>query len=284
MAGRRTRSASGGRSRRPVASGLASSAALELATAVALDALHGLRLPPQHLADLAHRAENDFVGVPCGIMDQYACALGREGAALLLHCAERRFEHVPLPASALVVAVLDTKTPRVLAASAYRDRVRECAEALAAITACVGARASLAACRPADLEAAAAALSPLQLRRARHVITEAARVGAAVEALRAGDFVALGRLVDASHRSGQVDHEVTCAELDAITASARAVAGVFGARYVGAGFGGCAIALVRPDRVAALEQRVAADFTARFGVVPGFYAVRAGGGPRELAG
>lgn len=267
----------------PIGAGLSSSAALSVAVAVALDALHATRLPASELARIAHRAEVEHVGVPCGIMDQYASALGRAGQALWLHGGlVGAWEHVTLPDD-LSVLVMDTKTRRQLAGSdaGYAARVRQCAAALQTIEQRVGARGALARCSLEDLVQAQPSLPDLQRRRARHVITETARVGAAVTALRRRDLAALGALLDASHASGRDDHQVSCAELDAITVAARAVPGVFGARFVGAGFGGCAIALVRPDAVAATQRAVAADYAARFGITPDFALARSGAGAGE---
>jgi galactokinase len=267
----------------PMASGLSSSAAIEVATATALDALHGTDLAKPALAMLGHRAETEYVGLKCGIMDQFASALGKAGHALLLHCHTRAFEHVPLDARAFEVLVLDTRKPRTLATTGFNERVRECAEAHRRLRAAGIDAPCLAAYTAADLARVSAALGPVLERRARHVVTEMRRVAEVVEALRAGDIARVGRCLDASHRSTAEDYEVSCAELDAITAAARACPGVHGARLTGAGFGGCAIALVQPGAAAAVSDAVAVSYEARFGVAPRFEVLRAGPGPREVA-
>jgi galactokinase len=214
-------------------------------------------------------------------MDQFASALARPGQLLLLHCHSRTSEHVPLDRDAFEVLVMDTRKPRELAASGFNQRVRECRQAHQLLRQ-VRDLPFLAAYAEADLERADGLLRGIPLRRARHVVTEMQRVAAGVAALRAGDVAALGRALNASHASARDDYEVSCAELDAITAAAREHADVAGARLTGAGFGGCAIALVRPgsgDRVAA---HVRGAYAAGFGVEPGFMLLHPGPGPREL--
>ena len=266
----------------PMASGLSSSAAIEVVTAFALNALHGTGLSGKQLAMLGHRAENDYVGLRCGIMDQFASALGRPGHVLWLHCHTQSFEHVPLDAAALDILVLDTRKARELAASGFNQRVRECAEAFAVLTECIGPQPFLAAYTPEDVERARTRMSPTIHRRARHVATEMQRVTIAATALRGGDLARLGAALDASHASARDDYEVSCAELDVITAAAREVDGVFGARLTGAGFGGCAIALVAPGRTEDVAAHVGRKFVAAFGVEPRFDVLRPGPGPCEI--
>jgi galactokinase len=266
----------------PMASGLSSSAALEVVTAIALDALHGTQLERQQLALLAHRAETGFVGVRCGIMDQFASALGRAGQVLLLHCAGPRWEHVPFDPAACEVLVLDTKKPRTLAKSGFNERVAQCATAHELLRTHARDLPHLALYTAADLEQARSAMDAVTFRRARHVITEMERTRAGVKALRAHDYTALGRILDQSHESTRVDYEVSCDELDAITSAARGCAGVFGARLTGAGFGGCGIALIRPGQAATVADAVGSAYRARFGVEAGFDLLRVGSGPGEI--
>jgi galactokinase len=266
----------------PIASGLSSSAAIEVVTALALDALHGTRLERHQLALLAHRAETGFVGVRCGIMDQFASALGRAGQVLLLHCAGPRWEHVPFDPAACEVLVLDTKKPRHLAKSGFNERVAQCAAAHEILRTHGRDLAHLAHYTRADLAHAEAAMDELLFRRARHVVTEMERTRDGAVALRAHDYRALGALLDASHASAARDYEVSCDELDVITAAARECGAVFGARLTGAGFGGCAIALLEPGTADGVRERVATAFRARFGVDAGFDLLRNGTGPGEL--
>jgi galactokinase len=266
----------------PMASGLSSSAAIEVVTAIALDALHGTKLERHQLALLAHRAETGFVGLRCGIMDQFASALGRPGQVLLLHCAGPRWEHVPFDPSACEVLVMDTKKPRHLAKTGFNERVAQCATAHELLRMHVRDLPHLAQYSLADLEQAREAMDEVLYRRARHVVTEMDRIRAGAAALRAHDYKALGVQLDASHASTSTDYEVSCEELDVITDAARGHDAVFGARLTGAGFGGCAIALIRPGTSAAVGRVVAAPFTARFGVAPAFDLLRVGAGPGEI--
>ncbi|MBL8730039.1 MAG: galactokinase [Planctomycetes bacterium] len=266
----------------PMASGLSSSAALEVATAVALDALHGTRLDRQQLALLAHRAETGFVGVRCGIMDQFASALGRAGQVLLLRCAGPRWEHVPFDPAACEVLVMDTRKPRRLAKSGFNERVAQCATAHELLRAHVRDLPHLASYTPEELEQSREAMDEVLFHRARHVVTEMARTALAVAALRQHDYATLGAQLDASHRSTATDFDVSCDELDVITDAAREHDAVFGARLTGAGFGGCAIALVQSGASAQVSAGVGQRFRERFGVTPAFDLLRIGNGPGEV--
>lgn len=266
----------------PMASGLSSSAAIEVVTAIALDAMLGTHLERQQLALLAHRAETGFVGLRCGIMDQFASALARPGQVLWLHCAGPRWEHVPFDPKACEVLVLDTKKPRRLAKTGFNERVAQCATAHELLRMHVRDLPHLALYTTADLESAREAMDEVLYLRARHVVTEMQRIRVGAAALRAGNYAELGRQLDASHRSTATDYAVSCDELDVITDAARSHEAVFGARLTGAGFGGCAIALLRPGASSAVARVVAEAFQKRFGVVPGFDLLRVGTGPGEL--
>ena len=266
----------------PVASGLSSSAAIEVVTAIALDALHGTRLERHELALLAHRAETGFVGVRCGIMDQFASALGRAGQVLLLRCAGPRWEHVPFDPTACEVLVMDTKKPRTLAKSGFNERVAQCATAHELLRAHVRDLPVLAAYSLQELEQSREVMDEMLFRRARHVVTEMVRTRLAAAALRQHDYATLGAQLDASHLSTAVDYEVSCEELDVITDAARGLDDVFGARLTGAGFGGCAIALVKSGTSGAVARHVGKVFAARFGAQPGFDLLSVGNGPGEI--
>lgn len=266
----------------PIASGLSSSAAIEVVTAIALDALHEVGLDREAIANLAHRAENEFVGVRCGIMDQYASALGRPGQALLVHCDGPKWEHVPFDPAACEVLVMDTRKPRKLAAVAFNERVAECAAAHGVLRERVRDASHLAKFTPDELESCREHMAENLYLRARHVVTEMGRIAAGAEALRRHDYAGLGAQLDASHRSTATDYAVSCEELDVITDAARDCDGVFGARLTGAGFGGCAIALIEPGRREAVAAHVRDVFATRFGVEPGFDLLRIGDGPGEV--
>jgi galactokinase len=240
----------------PAGSGLSSSAAIECATALAVTALSGIRLPLAGLAGLARRAENEFVGVPCGMMDQMASMLARAGHALFLDTRTCAAEHVPLDlaASDHVLLVIDTRVRHELADSGYADRFASCAEA-ARLLGVTALRDVPQAGLPDALARLAAA--PVLARRVRHVVTENARVLATVKLLRAGRLAAIGPLLTASHASLRDDFEVSAPELDtAVTAALGA--GALGARLTGGGFGGSAIALLPAARAAAVAGAVTA--------------------------
>jgi galactokinase len=247
----------------PLGAGLSSSAAIEAATALALDALFGLDMDRKELAVLCQRAENDFVGVGTGIMDQYASLLCEEGAALLVDCRSLEAENVPLDLkkAGLALLVCDTRVERGLADTGYDDRRTTCERAAQIL----GVE-QLRDARKEDLER----LSGEELKRARHVVSENARVLEAVEALRAEDFRELGRLMYASHASMRDDFEISTRELDAFVELAEE-SEALGARLTGAGFGGCAIALLPPEDVKALARTSREAFTKRGFEEPAFY-------------
>jgi galactokinase len=247
----------------PLGSGLSSSAAIETATALALDAFFELGMDRRELALLCQRAENEFVGVQSGIMDQYASLLCEEGSALLVDCRSLEAQNVPLDLEEvnLTLLVCDTRVERGLADTGYNHRRAACERAARTL----GVK-QLRDAGEADLWQ----LSGEELMRARHIVTENARVLEAAEALRVGDFPALGRLMYASHASMRDDFEISTRELDTFVELAE-VAGAPGARLTGAGFGGCAIALVRTAEAGALARNVKREFAQRGFEEPLFY-------------
>ena len=263
----------------PAGSGLSSSAALECATATALADLGGAGLDRAALAGLARRAENEVVGVPSGVMDQMVSMLGRAGHALFLDTRSLGAEQVPLPleAAGLCLVVIDTRAGHQLVDGAYADRRAAC-QAAAAVLGVPALRDAT----PALLEQHAAALGDPGLRRARHVVTENARVLAAVELLRAGDLDRLGPLLAASHASLRDDYEVSSPELDTAVEAAVA-AGAVGARMTGAGFGGSAIALVETALAGRVADRARDAFAAAGFGPPQVTAVVPSDGARRLA-
>ncbi|HEX2038008.1 MAG TPA: galactokinase [Chloroflexota bacterium] len=264
----------------PSSAGLSSSAAVEVATATALKALFELDLDPVRLALLCQRAENQVVGVNCGIMDQFIAALGKRDHALFLDCRSLETRHVPLRGAAgddagVQILVADTAVKRGLVDSEYNRRRAECDEAVRLLGERLPGVRALRDVSLAQFEAHAAALPEVVRRRARHVISENERVQASVEALSAGDLVTFGRLMDESHTSLHRDYEVTVPELDAMVEAARAVPGVYGARMTGAGFGGCTVSLVRAEAVPQFMNEVPERYRARTGLVPKLYVCRA---------
>jgi len=256
----------------PVGAGLSSSAALEMATARVFAMTSGLPWDPTTMAKIGQRAENEWVGVNCGIMDQMISAAGRAGHALLIDCRSLETQPVPLPPGTAVV-VLDTATRRGLVDSAYNERRAQC-EAAARFFGVPALRdVSLA-----QFQAQADRLDDLTRRRARHVVTENGRTLQAAEVMRRGDAVELGQLMDGSHASLRDDFEVSSDELDAMVACARREDGCYGARLTGAGFGGCAVALVRAGTAHAFATAVATCYQTTTGLTPNVYVCAATNG------
>jgi galactokinase len=254
----------------PRGAGLSSSAAIEGATALALNELFGLGIPRPELAVLCRRAENGFVGVNSGIMDQYTSLMCEEGFCLLIDCRSLNSRNVPLDLDGadLTLLVCDTRAERALAATGYNNRRAVCERAAAQLGV-----AQLRDALPEDLER----LRGEELMRARHVVTENARVLEAVGALERDDFETLGRLMYASHASLRDDYEVSTPPLNAFVELGRE-GGAIGARLTGAGFGGCAIALIAPELVDALKADVRRAFADSGFVEPSFYSFRPAAG------
>ncbi|HEU4399905.1 MAG TPA: galactokinase [Actinomycetota bacterium] len=263
----------------PIGSGLSSSAALECAVLLAARDLYGGRDDPARLASIAQRAENDVVGVPCGIMDQMAALACRAAHVLLLDCRSLEADQVPFaPADAgLALLVIDTRVSHALADGAYAERRGACEQAARVL----GVRA-LREVTQADLDAARDRLGEVRYRRARHVVGENARVLAVVELLRRGRPHAIGDVLYASHASLRDDYAVSAPELDAAVEAALA-AGAVGARMTGAGFGGCALALVAAGAVAEVGRAVAVTFAERGFGEPDIFPVHPSDGARRVA-
>jgi len=256
----------------PIGAGLSSSAATEMAVARAFMAVSGFDWDPVRMAAAGQRCENEWIGVNSGIMDQMASALAQAGQALFLDCRTLAYEQVPLP-QGLAVVVMDTATRRGLVGSAYNQRRSQC-EAAARV---LGVKA-LRDANLDQLQAAADKMDEITFRRARHIITENQRVLHAVQAMHAGEVVRLGRLLDASHASLRDDFEVSNPALDQMVACARQQAGCLGARMTGAGFGGCAVALVREADQHAFVGHVLDCYHRVSGLEPNLYPCQASQG------
>lgn len=260
----------------PAGGGLSSSASLEVAVATAVETLCGRSLDAVDRGLLCQRAEHEYAGVPCGIMDQFAVSLSRAGHALLLDCRSRDVEHVPLDASVRLL-VVESGVKHALADGEYARRRRECAAAAEGLGV-----ATLRDVPPAAVDGLAAALPDPLARRARHVVTEIARVPAFVAAVTARDWRRAGGLMTASHRSLAADYEVSCPELDRIVAIAGETPGVHGARLTGGGFGGSAIALVDADEAEQAGREIQRRYARATGLDTGWFVTAAAGGPRVL--
>jgi galactokinase len=261
----------------PREAGLSSSAAVEVGTAAFWKNLLRLEVDPVYLVKLSRKAENQFVGVPCGIMDQFISALGREDHALFLDCRDLSYRHVPLRDDVKVV-VCNSGVKRALAQSEYEVRLNQCRQAVAQIASTGLAVKSLRDVEPAGLEAARSVLSEILFRRARHIVTENYRVLEAVQVLESGDIERFGQLMNASHESLRDDYEVSSKELDVLVELAWKQPGVLGARMTGAGFGGCTVNLVRQDAAEDFAEAVRRGYQDTLGLKAEIYICRASQG------
>ena len=247
----------------PDGSGLSSSACLELLTAFMMT--RGETRSAKNRIDLAllcRKVENEFIGVNCGIMDQFSIVMGMKDHAILLDAGTLAYEHVPLVLGSHSLVIMNTKKPRKLSDSKYNERRSECEAALELVQKRRPLE-HLADASPEDLEAI---VDPVVKKRARHVLTENARVRHSVDLLKKGDIISFGKLMDSSHSSLRDDYEVTGPELDAIVSAGRSMEGCIGARMTGAGFGGCAVALVEKNKLDAFIEGVASRYYTTTGI------------------
>ncbi len=264
----------------PLGGGLSSSAALEVCTATLMEAATGKAIDPIEKALLAQQAEHDFAGVPCGIMDQFISALGREGQLLLLDCRTRKTELVPMSDPSVALLVINTNVKHELSGGEYAERRAQCEEAARNL----GVK-SLRDVTPEQLEKGKSKLSEVVYRRARHVIGEIERTVHAAEGIRASSWPSVGNLMYASHASLRDDYEVSCPELDDVVEIAEDIGykgGVYGCRMTGGGFGGCCVALVKADAVEAITKRIASDYMVKTGIEPAIFASRPAAGAMVL--
>ena len=266
----------------PLGSGLSSSAALEVCTATLIEAVTGKTIDPIEKALLAQKAEHDFAGVPCGIMDQFISALGREGHLLLLDCRTRKTELVPMSDPSVALLIINTNVKHELSGGEYAERRAQCEEAVRNL----GVK-SLRDVTPEQLEKGRGKLSEVVYRRARHVIGEIERTVHAAEGVRGSNWPAVGNLMYASHASLRDDYEVSCKELDVVVEIAEDIGykgGVYGCRMTGGGFGGCCVALVKADAVDAITKKIATDYKAKTGIEATIFASRPAAGATIIKG
>ena len=265
----------------PIGSGLSSSAAIEVAAASALLAVSGIEVPKTQLAQLCQRAENEFVGMRCGIMDQFISCHGRAGHALMLDCRSLEFRLAPLPVGVTLV-ICNTMVHHELAAGEYNKRRADCEMGVQLLKRALPHITALRDVTPQDLERFGHALPETIYRRCRHIIGENARVERAALALEQGDLEMFGKLMGESHASLRDDFEVSCTELDVMVEAAVKADGVYGARMTGGGFGGCTINLVASERVGEFEACVAHEYRAVTGTTPVIYKTDAVNGAEEV--
>jgi len=269
----------------PLGAGLSSSAAMLVASGLLFATASGTNVQPVRMAQLARQAENQFIGARVGIMDQFISALGVRNHALFIDTRALTYEAVPLPASGVSIVIADTnkKRPEGNLTTWYNERVDECAQAVALFQKHLPDVKALRDVSVEQFEKYEAELPTLARKRARHVVTEDARVLESVTALKAGDIARFGTLMNLSHDSLRYDYEVSCAELDALVEAARAVEGVYGARMTGAGFGGCTVSLVADSALGAFQRDVPARYKAATGLDTTIYVTTAAQGAEVLA-
>jgi galactokinase len=268
----------------PRGSGLSSSAALEVACAKAFMAAAGEldALPGEQIAKAAQRAENSFVGVNCGIMDQFISTLGAEGHALLIDCRSLDYQLVPFPADAALV-IGNTKASRSLANSAYNERRAQCEEGVRLLQSVLPGITALRDVSSAQLETHKDLLPSIIYRRCRHVVSENERVQATVDALSRGDLIEVGQLMAASHASLRSDYEVSSDALDAMVAAMSSADGCYGARLTGAGFGGCAVALVARGQEGSVRDAIFEQYARVMNIWPEVYISTPSAGAQIIA-
>ena len=266
----------------PLGGGLSSSAALEVSTATLLEAITGKKLGLVEKALLCQKAEHDYAGMPCGIMDQFISVMGKENHLLLLDCRSRETELVPMQDTGVSLLVTNTNVKHELTGGEYAKRRAQCEKAASVIGV-----PSLRDASHESLERSKPVLDSVVHRRARHVIGEIERTGSAAKRIKASDWQSAGELMYASHDSLRDDYEVSCQELDSVVEIARSIGiggGVYGCRMTGGGFGGCTVALVKSSEVAGIINRIAVDYEAKTSIKPSLFVSRPAGGAVLLKG
>jgi galactokinase len=266
----------------PVGAGLSSSASICVGTAFVLDRLWKLELKPSQHVQTALRAEREFVGVACGIMDPYAVGFARPQHLLWLDCKDGSIEHLPLDPSRVAIGVADTGVRRELAQGAFNERVQQARAAFLALARFAPDAQHLRDISIEVFEAHRGGLDPILRARAQHVVHEVARTFRARKALLDGDLVDFGRQMFLAHASLRELYDVSCEELDTLVDAAAESDAVFGSRLTGAGFGGCVVMLLDASRSEQVVERVAARFDARFGRRPKIELFGGDPGPREI--
>lgn len=265
----------------PLGGGLSSSAALEVAVATLLEQALGIEINKSEKALICQRAEHNFVGVPCGLMDQTASIFGKTGNALLIDCDSMDITYIPIESAEVSILILNTRISHVLAGGEYARRRAECQSAASRMNV-----DSLRKATQASLAAAAFDPSDIVGRRARHVLSENQRTLQTAQALREKNWLEAGRLMYESHESLRTDFEVSCKELDIIVNAARTLGvskGVFGCRMTGGGFGGCAVALVRKEMLDSVSRAISEAYKSATGIVPVVFASAPSAGAQQHA-
>ena len=266
----------------PSGSGLSSSAAIEMLMGIILKDEFNLDVDRIALAKMGQRTENEFVGLNSGIMDQFACIMGKKDSAIFLDCNTLDYEYKPLALGDYEIIIMATNKPHTLADSAYNDRVRECHDAVKKLQAKLDIKTLGELDNDTFDEYAYLINNETEIKRARHAVSENQRTLRATKAMQDGDLEKLGRLIDASHVSLHYDYEVTGQELDTLAEASWAQPGVLGARMIGGGFGGSAIAIVKKDQAEAFKKNVGKIYRDKIGYDASFYDAEVVDGPHKL--
>lgn len=266
----------------PNGAGLSSSASIELVTGVLLDNIYNLSIDRIQMIQIGQKVENEYIGVNSGIMDQFAIGMGKENHAILLNCDTLDYEYAPIELNDYDIIIINTNKRRELADSKYNERRQQCEEALQNL------QTELAITNLGELtreqfdENRHLIQSEVNQKRAKHAVYENARTMEALQKLKAGDLQSFGQLVNASHHSLRDEYEVTGKELDTIVEAAWKQDGVLGARMTGAGFGGCAIAIVEKEKIEVVKKAIEKEYIEKVGYEPTFYVASIGDGAKEL--
>ena len=267
----------------PNGSGLSSSASLEVLTALILNDAFAFGLDMVTMVKLSQKAENTFVGVNCGIMDQFAVGMGRKDCAILLDCNTLAYRYSKIALTGASIVITNTNKPHSLASSAYNVRRAQCEHALNELKEVKPDLQALGELSNEEFNQLAGAISePLERQRARHAVMENNRTLEAVEALEAKDVTRFGKLMNESHYSLRDDYDVTGRELDTLAELAWQVEGVIGSRMTGAGFGGCTVSLVKDEAIEAFKENVGKAYTEKIGYAPSFYVASIADGTHRV--
>lgn len=266
----------------PNGAGLSSSAALEMVTAMAINETYEIGLPRLDLIKMSQKAEHEFAGVMCGIMDQFASGMGKANHAIFLNCDTLDFDLVPVELDGIKIVISNTNSPHKLDSGMYNQRVSECHAAVDAISKHKPVKVLAEVSWDEFKELEDKIEEEVPRKRARHVISEIARTEQAVRELKAGNIETFGQLMNGSHDSLRDDYEVTGHELDTMVDEARKIEGVVGSRMTGGGFGGCTVSLVKDEAIDAFIDEVGKNYEAKTGLKPAFYVAEIGDGAKRL--
>lgn len=266
----------------PAGAGLSSSAALEVVTGVAISDVYGFDLDRLEIVKMSQKAEHEFAGVMCGIMDQFASGMGKKDHAVYLNCDTLEYELVPVLLKGIKIVISNTNSPHKLDSGKYNERVAECQRAVKALQPYKPIN-TLGELSPEDFDSLSDKIAdPTVRKRAKHVVTEIHRTNEAVECLKAGDIARFGVLMNGSHTSLKNDYEVTGFELDTMVEEAMKVEGVIGTRMTGGGFGGCTVSLVKDEAVDKFIDFVGTNYAKKTGLTPKFYVAEISDGGKKL--